>query len=99
MLTKIFYFTGTGNSLAVARNIADELGNTELISISKVINENVSPDAPKIGLVFPVYMWGIPNMVVDFVNKLHITEDQYIFAVATCAGATATFTGSVTTSP
>jgi len=86
MQTKIFYFTGTGNSLAVARNIADELGDTELISISKVINENIIMDTPKVGLVFPVYMWGIPNMVVDFVNTIDITEDQYVFAVTTCAG-------------
>jgi ferredoxin len=86
MLTKICYFTGTGNSLAVARNIADELGDTELISIPKVINEDISPDTPKIGLVFPVYMWGMPNMVVEFVSKLNVTEDQYVFAVATCTG-------------
>ena len=86
MKTKIFYFTGTGNSLSVARNISNELGDTELISISKVINENINLDAPKIGIVFPVYIWGMPKIVVDFVQKLKISKDQYVFAVATCAG-------------
>jgi ferredoxin len=86
METKIFYFTGTGNSLAVARNISDRLEDTELISIPAVINGEIMADTPSIGLVFPVYIWGMPNMVVDFVNKLDVTEDQYVFAVTTCAG-------------
>lgn len=86
MGTKIFYFTGTGNSLAVAKDIANKLDNTELISIPAVINEKIEPIAESIGIIFPVYMWGIPNMVVEFVKKLNLTESQYIFAVATCAG-------------
>lgn len=86
METKIFYFTGTGNSLAVAKDIVNELENVELISIPAVINEKIEPIGESIGIVFPVYMWGMPNMVVDFVNKLDISPDQYVFAVTTCAG-------------
>jgi ferredoxin len=93
MPTKIFYFTGTGNSLSVAQNIATGMGDTELLSIPKVINvaisvENgdISLDTSKIGLVFPVYMWGMPNIVVEFVRKLELNKKHYIFAVATCAG-------------
>lgn len=86
METKIFYFTGTGNSLAVAKDIANELEDSELISIPAVINGEIKSNNPSIGLVFPVYMWGIPNMVVDFVNKLDLAPDQYVFAVTTCAG-------------
>lgn len=86
MKTKIFYFTGTGNSLAVAKDIANKLEDTELISIPAVINERIESNMESIGIVFPVYMWGIPNMVVDFVKKLNLTPDQYIFAVTTCAG-------------
>ena len=86
MKTKIFYFTGTGNSLSVARAIGNELEDAELISIPAVINDNIEADTPVIGIVFPVYMWGIPNMVVDFAQKLKISRDQYVFAVTTCAG-------------
>ncbi len=86
METKIFYFTGTGNSLAVAKDIASKLDDTELISIPAVINEKIESNAESIGIIFPVYMWGLPNMVVDFVKKLNLTGNQYIFAVATCAG-------------
>ncbi len=86
MKTKLFYFTGTGNSLLVAKEIANELGDVELISIPAVINRNINTDSPIIGIVFPVYIWGMPKMVVDFVNKINITKDQYVFAVTTCAG-------------
>lgn len=86
MKTKIFYFTGTGNSLAVARDIGNGLEDVELISIPAVMESDIEADTPVIGLVFPVYIWGMPNMVVDFVNKLRINKDQYIFAVTTCAG-------------
>jgi Fe-S-cluster-containing hydrogenase component 2/flavodoxin len=86
MKTKIFYFTGTGNSLSVARDISNELGDAELVSIPVVVDGNIEANGPAVGIVFPVYMWGIPNMVVDFVQKLKISSNQYIFAVTTCAG-------------
>ena len=86
MKTKIFYFTGTGNSLSVARDIANELEDAELVSIPAVIDGNIEANAPVIGIVFPVYMWGMPNMVVEFVKKLEIDTNHYIFAVTTCAG-------------
>lgn len=86
MTTKIFYFTGTGNSLAVAQDISRALGDTQLFSIPQVLGETMDTDADNIGLVFPVYMWGMPSMVVEFVEKLDLTNEQYIFAVITCAG-------------
>lgn len=94
MSTKIFYFTGTGNSLVLARNLSDLLGDSELISIPQVINDNDLDDyyfdnTSDVGLIFPVYMWGIPNMVLKFLEKLQVENESnkpYIFAVATCAG-------------
>jgi flavodoxin len=40
METMIFYFSATGNSLAVARSIADGLGNTELVSIPQAMENH-----------------------------------------------------------
>lgn len=86
METKIFYFSATGNSLSVARSIAHGLGEAELISIPKVMQNHVDTVVPKLGLVFPVYVWGLPRIVVDFVKKLKFHHGQYIFAIATCGG-------------
>lgn len=89
MLCKIFYFTASGNSLYVARRIADGLGGAELVAIPKAMERHVDANAPVIGLVFPVYAWGMPRMVADFVKGLRLTREQYVFAVATCGGTPA----------
>lgn len=87
MKTKIFYFSGTGNSLAFARKLANELGNAQLVSIPDAMEKNdFDIKASKIGFVFPVYGWGPPRMVEEFIKELNVPHDTYIFAVATCGG-------------
>lgn len=77
----VFYFTATGNSLYVAREIAGEKG--ELRSISQEIHYP-SPvyEAEEIGFVFPTYVHLAPAMVQDFLAKSTFKAD-YLFAVAT----------------
>ncbi len=54
-LTQIFYFSASGNSLALARDIAERI-NATLVPIPAVIHkEAIKPDADVIGIVFPVY--------------------------------------------
>lgn len=36
----IFYFTGTGNRLMVAQDIADKIGDTKLMSIADAVKED-----------------------------------------------------------
>jgi ferredoxin len=85
MKTTIFYFSATGNSLSLTRSLANELGNCEIVSIAKAIrNETIEVTTPKIGLVFPVFAWGLPRIVTEFVNKLTFKEKPYIFAITTC---------------
>ncbi|MEA2014913.1 MAG: EFR1 family ferrodoxin [Thermodesulfobacteriota bacterium] len=86
MSTTIFYYTGTGNSLWVARRIADELGDTELLSISACKDEQTTVSSNIVGLVFPVHIWGLPTSVVRFVNTLKSSQPDYVFAVAVNAG-------------
>jgi ferredoxin len=85
MTTGIYYFSGTGNSLKVARDLADELKDAELISIAKTGGSVPNPEYEKIGIVFPVYMWGVPLIVSDFLKKLKNSK-SYFFAVATYGG-------------
>ena len=87
MKTTIFYFSATGNSLQVAQDIALELGDTEVISIPKLMNNNeVAVSSERIGIVYPVYMFGMPLIVIEFLKKLKLNASQYIFAVATYGG-------------
>jgi len=74
----IFYFTGTGNSLAIAKSIG---GN--LISIPQVIDgNNLHFKDDVIGIVFPVYALIAPKMVRDFLDKAKFEAD-YLFAIGT----------------
>jgi len=86
MKTVLFYFSGTGNSLQVARDIAAKLGDSELVAIRKPFQQNQDVSADRIGIVFPVYMWGLPLMVREFAERLTTAPDKYIFTVATFGG-------------
>lgn len=74
----LFYFTGSGNSLYVARQL-----DTELISIPQIINnEELVFEADKIGIVFPTYGGQAPNMVAEFLEKATFKTD-YLYLVPT----------------
>ena len=91
MKTKLFFFSGTGNSLKVARDLAAEIGDAEVVAIAEALKQQGNVAAERIGIVFPVYMWGLPLIVADFCRKLAAAPSAYIFGVATCgssAGAT-----------
>ena len=77
----IFYFTGTGNCLYIARELAGE--NAELLSIPQMMRkENFDFEADEIGLVYPIYGHMPPNMVREFIKKANLKAD-YKFAVLT----------------
>jgi ferredoxin/flavodoxin len=89
MNSEIYYFSGTGNSLVVARDIAEKIkGN--LISIpSQMDKDEIITDADVIGIIFPVYYVGlanIPLIVQQFIMKLDKIRTKYIFAVCTYGG-------------
>jgi ferredoxin len=85
MITTIYYFSGTGNSLAVARDLAQELGETELIPITRVMHQpEIVDNAGTVGIVFPVYFMDMPGIVKDFVRKLRVPDTAYLFGIATC---------------
>jgi ferredoxin len=86
MTNRIYYFTGSGNSLALARTIAERLGDTEVLPMAKHLGGVDGGDAERIGLVFPVYLWGLPRMAAGFVRRLRAGSEQYVFAVASCSG-------------
>lgn len=86
MRTVIYYFSGTGNSLAVAKGLAKSLeGVVELHPIAGYVRkQSVEIDGDLVGIVFPVYFLSIPDLVRTFLKKLTFKSDPYIFAAATC---------------
>ncbi len=91
----IYYHSGTGNSLAIARDLAAALGDTTLVAIPQALQEPnagaaKAPGAPAaadaVGIIFPVYDWGPPRIVTDFVNLRNWAGIPYLFAVCNCGG-------------
>jgi len=87
METTIYFFTGTGNSLKIARALTEKLKDSELIPIAKVWQkENLNSTTEKVGFIFPLYFSGMPKIVYDFINKLDLSKSNYIFTIITSAG-------------
>lgn len=73
----VFYFTGTGNSLYVAKNLSETP-----ISIPQAMKEkNLEFEAGEIGIVFPRY--GMPPAMVQEFVRIAKFKTPYFFAVMT----------------
>jgi len=84
MSVDVYYFSGTGNSLVVARDIAEKTrGN--LITIPAVASKDrIRIDADAVGVVFPVQGFlRIPSIIERFVGKIDGIDSKYVFAVST----------------
>jgi ferredoxin/flavodoxin len=85
MKTIIYYFTGTGNTLAVARELAAELGDTTLIPLRRAMYYGgYAPEADAIGIAFPVHFLTMPAIVRQFVFNILFQKSPFIFGLATC---------------
>jgi len=86
MATVIYYFSGTGNSFAIAEALSKKIDGARVIPISVAKPEDLS-GVSSVGFVFPVLMFGIPAYVRDFLKKTaSALEGQYAFFVASYAG-------------
>jgi ferredoxin/flavodoxin len=84
MDTLISYFSGTGNSLAIALDLAALL-HADLNAMQSVVRGDGSAmeKYDHLGLVFPVYNHRIPYIVKRFVDMLPGVDVKHIFAVCT----------------
>lgn len=89
----IFYFSGTGNSEHIARLIGERTGE-EVIDIAKCLKESrlsfTLKKRERLGFVYPIYFWGLPSIVIDFVKAAEFTfyGKQFTYSVATCGATT-----------
>jgi ferredoxin/flavodoxin len=89
METEIYYFSGTGNSLHVAKEIQLRLSGSELIPMIPLIGQDsIKTSAKTIGIVFPLQGPTVPVAVRRFLERIDLKNTEYIFAVATRGGTT-----------
>ena len=83
-MTKIYYFSGTGNSLWSARKIAESIdGECALINIgSEVWKGETAVEADAVVLLFPSYAFGLPLAVRRFAMNA-VFKTPYLAAFVT----------------
>jgi ferredoxin/flavodoxin len=86
MNTEIYYFTGTGNSYIVAKDIADRLKGNLIAIKDTEYRERIILNTGITGIVFPAYYMRLPRIIERFVNKLENLENKYLFAIVTVGG-------------
>ena len=82
----ILYFSGTGNSEYVAKQIQNGLDEDALDLFTKLRLHDHSPlrsDTPWV-VVTPTYAWRIPRIVSDWLIKTPLNGCKDIYFVMTC---------------
>lgn len=85
----VYYFSGTGNSLYIAKQIAEKTGGSAKPIGALMDKDVISTEEEAVGIVFPVYYSELPVMVKKFVRKLVAANAKYVFAVGNFGGAAA----------
>jgi len=84
MSTEIYYFSGTGNSLFVAKELQKRIPDAAVIPIVSLLDQEViQTHGEIIGFVFPAHALTIPVAVRKFIQKLDLKQSEYVFAIAT----------------
>lgn len=91
MSTELYYFTGTGNGLHVAKSIKKSLEkvnqDAKLIAINTLdLSKEINTNAKRVGLIYPTYAMSSPAIVKEFARKLRVSSDSYTFLYAHCGG-------------
>lgn len=87
---KIYYFTSTGNSLYVAKKIKEKIEDCELISIPKALkNEEFIVKDETVGFIYPIHCGSLAMVVEEFISKVKIDKDSYVFAIGVTGGGEA----------
>lgn len=88
MSIAIYYYSGTGNSLHVARELQRRISEASLTPIMHLLHRDaIKTSANTIGFVFPNFCLTIPIPVHEFLQKADLASAEYIFAVCTRGGS------------
>lgn len=85
MSIEIYYFSGTGNSLHVAKELQQRIPGIKLISILSC-NGRTETNSEVVGFIFPIYFTVVPVPVRRFIEKMDLSSAKYIFAITTRFG-------------
>ncbi|MDR0851896.1 MAG: EFR1 family ferrodoxin [Clostridiales Family XIII bacterium] len=87
-MTLLFYFTATGNTLAVTRQLAENAEDAQCIRLTKKTAAEYAGVrvSGRVVFVYPVYCANAPLIVRSFLRSLDIDPHAYVCCIATHGG-------------
>lgn len=82
-MTLIYYFSGTGNSLAAARDVATGLGADVQRMADAPDGLSIPAEADAVGFAYPNYDFRAPKYVEEWLRRVKGLEGRYLFALCT----------------
>lgn len=94
----IFYYSGTGNTKWAARQMSTLTADDAIFFIPSLLRSIESgymnaaqlfaaqEQIQQIGIMFPIYSWGVPPVVSRFIKNVltHCKQNPYLWAICTC---------------
>lgn len=84
----VFYFSGTGNSQLVAKQVAQTLGD-ELVSVNECLKaggEDTFRSEKPLVFVAPIYAWRLPRVVEGWMRGTRFQGCRDAYFILTCGG-------------
>lgn len=82
----IYCYSGGGNCLDMAKNIARELGDTDIVMMRSAPVKTDAREAKRVGFIFPCHGGGLPGKVEEYAKTILISPDAYTFGIVQYAG-------------
>lgn len=83
----IYYFSGTGNNVAVAKGLCEQIPDMEMYSITSLLyNKAIGEEYDLVGFTVPSYYSHIPPIVMECIKNLQFSEHQKVFSIIGCGG-------------
>ena len=86
----ILYFSGTGNSRWAARQLAEHLGDGDIVSVNDALRQGSVPalrsERPFV-VVAPTYAWRLPRVVDAWLRDARLEGSRDVYFVLTCGGS------------
>lgn len=88
-MNRIYCFSGTGNTLFTAKRFAEAIPDSSIELISRQDRAgHIEPDGDRFGIFFPVYCFGVPGIVIQFLRRLRKPKGQqpFVYIVVVSGG-------------
>lgn len=87
MKHQIYYFSGTGNSLSIVRQLKNMDDQIEAKSVFvSDLPQLIDRSVDRVGFVYPIHVNAVPYAMAEFMRSLTFEGKPYIYAIASHGG-------------